>query len=163
MTNQMERAGIPEVHLQVLRKIITTLQEKSIRWVVTGSLGMALQGIPLEIHDIDIQTDETGIFEIEEAFKEFSIVPVEYRESDRIRSFFGKLEIDQVQIDIMGDVQTRFSDQDWLPPVEIETHRIWLPFETQHVPVLPLEYEYQAYQRMGRSERAAILRAWLDR
>ena len=26
-------------------------------WVVTGSLGMALQGMDLEIHDIDVQSD----------------------------------------------------------------------------------------------------------
>jgi hypothetical protein len=34
-------------------------------WAVTGSLGMALQGMELAVHDIDLQTSREGAYEIE--------------------------------------------------------------------------------------------------
>lgn len=83
-------------YLAPLRKIYSCLKDGKAIWVITGSLGMALQGIGLELHDIDIQTDRQGA-------------------------------IDGMQI-----------------------------------PVLSLEYEYQAYLKFGRVERAEILRKWLQ-
>ena len=47
-------------YLKTLRKIHTRLEDNKINWVVTGSLGMALQGMDVEVHDIDIQTDKDG-------------------------------------------------------------------------------------------------------
>jgi hypothetical protein len=44
-------------HLSALRKIYTELEGQPINWVITGSLGCALQGVKVEVHDIDIQTD----------------------------------------------------------------------------------------------------------
>lgn len=45
---------IEKQHLNTLRKIYTRLQGKLLNWAVTGSLGMALQGMELNVHDIDI-------------------------------------------------------------------------------------------------------------
>jgi len=47
-------------HLKVLGKIVSRLKDSSINWVVTGSLGMALQGVPVEVHDIDLQRIKTA-------------------------------------------------------------------------------------------------------
>ena len=47
-------------HFKVLEKIMNRLEDKPIIWVLTGSLGMALQGVPVQVHDIDIQTDKEG-------------------------------------------------------------------------------------------------------
>jgi len=57
-------------HLNVLRKIYSRLQGRQLNWVITGSLGMALQGIELNVHDIDIQTDRQSAYEIEKLFAE---------------------------------------------------------------------------------------------
>ena len=56
--------------LGILRKICTVLENCRINWVITGSLGMILQGMDLEIHDIDIQTDQRGAYAIESCFSE---------------------------------------------------------------------------------------------
>jgi len=53
---------IPQIHLQVLRKLYERLKDSNVNWVVTGSLGFALQGVPVEPHDIDIQTDKEGAY-----------------------------------------------------------------------------------------------------
>lgn len=94
---------IPQTHLEVLRRLYERLEDAGVNWVVTGSLGFALQGIPLEPHDIDIQTDRDGAYEIESLFSEFVVKPVEFRESEAIRSHFGVLMIDGVRVEIMGE------------------------------------------------------------
>lgn len=154
---------ISESHIQVLIKIAAALGNRNIDWVVTGSMGMALHGVPLEVHDIDLQTDKNGVFEIEEIFKENIIAPIAFRSSDRLQSYFGKLEIDGIQVDLMGDLQHRSTDLSWEEPVKVAEHREWLECGDLSVPMMPLEYEVVAYSKMGRIERAKLLRDWLDR
>jgi hypothetical protein len=149
-------------YLQVLRKIVTRLQDRPITWVVTGSLGMALQGVPVEVHDIDIQTDREGAYAIERCFADLVVRPVRYVASERIRSHLGMLEIDGIQVEIMGAIQKRVDDQTWEAPVRVERYRRWKQTGTLRVPVLSLEYEYRAYLRMERREKAEVLRRWLQ-
>ncbi len=81
---------------------------------------MALQGMDIEVHDIDIQTDCQGAFEIEREFPDHIVEPVHYSKSERIRSYFGKLEIDGVKVEIMGDVQKRLDEQTWEEVINVE-------------------------------------------
>ncbi len=150
-----------DAHLKVLQKIVARLKDKPINWVVTGSLGMALQGVPVEVHDIDIQTDMKGAYEIARCLAEYVVKPVQYLESKRIRSHFGILEIDGVKVEIMGDVQKRLDDQCWEEPVKVERYKRWVEVHGMRIPVLALEYEYRAYLKLGRSDKAEILRRWL--
>jgi hypothetical protein len=154
---------IPKRQFQVLRNIVTRLEGQPIVWAVTGSLGMALQGLSLEVHDIDLQTDKEGAFEIERLLMEYLVTPVRYLESERIRSYLGKLEMDGVQVEIMGDVQKRLENQDWEEPINLQAYRQWLKIDGLRMPVLDLEYEYQAYLRLGRFERAEMLKAWMEK
>jgi hypothetical protein len=48
---------IEEAYLEALRLIHDKLGDDPFAGAITGSLGMALQGMDLEVHDIDIQTD----------------------------------------------------------------------------------------------------------
>lgn len=123
---------------------------------------MALQGVPVTVHDIDIQTDEDGAYEIERCFSECVIKPVRYSLSEQIRSHFGTLEIDGIKVEIMGDLQKRLGDQSWEEPVKVESHKQWVEIDGMQIPVLSLEYEYHAYLKLGRSEKAEILRNWLQ-
>ena len=154
---------IEEKHLNVLRKINALLQNKQLNWAITGSLGMALQGMELDVHDIDIQTDQRTAYEIEKLFAEKVVAPVYFRESERIRSHYGALEIDGVKVEIMGDLQKRLEGQTWEEPVKIERWRCWVEINGMRIPVLSLEYEYQAYLKLGRFEKAELLRNWLER
>ena len=122
---------------------------------------MALQGMDMDIHDIDIQTDKDGAYEIENHFSEYVIKPVHYSASERIRSHFGALEMDGIKIEIMGDLQKRLDNQTWEEPVKVEEHKCWAEIYEMHIPVLSLEYEYQAYLKLGRIEKAEMLREWL--
>ncbi|PKO13224.1 MAG: hypothetical protein CVU39_20210 [Chloroflexi bacterium HGW-Chloroflexi-10] len=153
---------IEQHYRNTLRKIYARLHDHQINWVVTGSLGMALQGMELEVHDIDIQTDQRGAYKIESVFSEYVVSAVHYAESERIRSHLGALEIDGVKVEIMGDIQKLLSDQIWEEPVPIEQYKHWIQYEGMQVPVLSLEYECQAYLKMGRTEKAERIKKWLE-
>jgi len=154
---------IPDEYLRVLKKIVSRLAGHHFNWAVTGSLGMALQGVPLPVHDIDLQTDKEGALGIARLFAEYVVNPVTLRESEHIRSYFGVLEIDGIKVEIMGNLQKHLGEQEWEYPVQVELYRRWVEYGGLKIPVLDLEYEYQAYLKMGRLERAALLRQWLDR
>lgn len=122
---------------------------------------MALQGMPLEVHDIDLQTTAPGALAMEQILGGQPLSRVRYKSSERIRSFLGSLELEKVKIEIMGDVQKLLPDGSWEGPLDVSAHRIWVPFENERVPVFPLEYEQQAYLLMGRPQRAAQIQEWL--
>jgi hypothetical protein len=45
--------------------------------------------------------------------------------------------------------------------VNLECHKRVIEVEGMQVPVLSLEYEYQAYLKLARIEKAEMLRKWL--
>ena len=153
---------IDQPYLDALQIIVALLSNTPLNWVVTGSLGMVLQGMELKVHDIDLQTDQEGAYEIEKLLVDYVVQPVQFRPSERIRSHFGLLEIEGVRVEIMGGLQKRLKDQSWEEPVQVEQWRRWVEVEGMQVPVLSLEYEYQAYLKLGRDEKARMLRNWLD-
>lgn len=157
----MEEIVLNPDYLKVLRKINERLNNTSINWAVTGSLGFALQGVPIEPNDIDIQTDKRGAYEIERHFSEFVTKRVTFSSTERIRSHFGELMIDGIKVEIMGDIQKRNKDGSWEKPVSLEYHKRVVEVEGMKVPVLSLEYEYKAYLKLGRVDKAEMLRNWL--
>ena len=153
---------IPQTHLKVLRKLYERLKDSGVNWVITGSLGFALQGVPIGPHYIDIQTDKEGAYEIERLFSEFVVRSVQFKESERIRSYFGTLIIDGIKVEIMGDIQKKVNNE-WEPPVDINKYKCFMQIEGMKIPVLNLEYEYQAYLKLGRIKKAEMLKEFLEK
>jgi hypothetical protein len=154
--------GIPCHFQKPLQIIHERLLNSGIDWAITGSLGWVLQGVPLEtIHDIDIQTDESGAYRMEAFLSEFICQKTYRRVSERIISHFAVLKIDQIDVEIMGGMQKMQTDGSWEAPVDICLHRHWIDYQQMQLPVLALEYEYQAYNQMGRTEKAQLLLPFL--
>ncbi|MCE5209630.1 MAG: nitroreductase family protein [Chloroflexi bacterium] len=152
---------IPERFFLPLQIIAERLQDSGIDWAITGSLGWALQGIPVEIHDIDLQTDEAGAVRMEELLSEFSRQKLYRRISERLQSHFAVLEISRITVEIMGALQKRLENGQWEPAVDIRLHRRWVGYHNMRLPVLSLEYEHRAYNQMGRTEKAHLLEPYL--
>lgn len=149
-------------YLKVLRKIYARLLNTNVNWVVTGSLSFALQGISLEPNDIDLQTDEAGAYEIERRFSEFVTRKVTFSSSEKIRSHFGALLINDIKVEIMGDISKRLEGGTWENPVNLERYKRITMVEDMHIPILSLEYEYNAYLKLGRIEKVQILKQALQ-
>ncbi len=155
--------NLPCEHQYVLHVLLERLTPAAIPWAITGSCGFALHGLPVTVHDIDLQTSDAGAYAIARLFAEYIFRPVTYRESPAIRSHFGALQIQGVDVEIMGRIQKRLPDGSWEAPVDVQQHRCWVAFDGWRVPVLSLTYEAQAYERLGRTERARMLREWMAR
>ena len=153
---------IPERHLEILRLIWKRLQDQPLIWVITGSVGMALQGMEIEVHDIDLQTDLKGAYFIEKCLLDFVTLKIDLRSSERVRSYLGKFLIDGMQVEVIGDIQ-KLAGTEWEPAPDLAQLQKWVEVQGMRLPVLDLEYEYQAYQKMGREEKARKIRQFLDK
>ncbi len=145
-------------YFKVLRRISSTLQDKPVNWVVTGSCSFALQGVPVIPNDIDLQADLPGALAIEQYLSKYVVRKVKFSTTEKIRSHFGELCIYGIKVEIMGDVQKRLADGTWEKPVDLEQYKRFVEFRGMMIPVLALEYEYEAYMKLGRFEKAEILR-----
>ncbi len=149
-------------YIDTLALVYGRLAGSGVNWVLTGSLSFSIRGIPFDVHDIDIQTDRWGAYTIEKTFAAEITKKVTFVTSDMIRSHFGQLQINGLVVEIMGDIQKKRPDGSWEEPVDIDLHKQFVEVEHMLVPVLSLDYEYHAYQLLGREHVAALLRGWID-
>lgn len=147
--------------LSALGKIRARLEKSNVKWALVGSLGMAIRGIPIEPHDIDIITDEAGAYEIERLLSQFVLRRVAFRTSDMIQSHFGTLEIDGVRVEIMGDFRIKNSVGNWEESLDLDKHMQIVQIEGEGVPVLRPEWEYQTSLKLGRREKAEMVKTYL--
>ena len=147
--------------LLIIISCLNDQNKQQVNWAVTGSLGMVLNGMQMDIHDIDLQTDKKGAFEIEHRLMDYLVTPVFFKASEIIRSYFGVFSIMGVQVEVMGDMQHRLSDQTWQEPVCVEQFKKWINFADMCIPVMSLEHEYDAYRLMGRTNKAERIQQYL--
>ena len=147
--------------IEVLHKLLSRLQNSGVNWVITGSTNLALKGMSVEPNDIDIQTDEKGAYEIEHLFSEFMVKKVVFSSTEKIRSHFGGLNIDGVKVEIMGDIQKRLKDGTWEETIDLNRYKQIIEVKGMQLPVLSLEHEYFAYLKLGRQEKAEMIKEFL--
>ena len=150
-------------HLGVLRRLHKRLEGTDVRWAITGSLHLALRGLPVEVNDIDVRTDEAGAYEMQRLFRPYVTRPVALRCDEAIRSHYGQLLIDGIKVDVMGDVELRDEQGNWQATPELASETESVDVGGLRIPVRSMESEYQAYERLGRVEKARLVRAWLER
>ncbi len=101
-----------------INKILITISQKlathKIKYAFVGSSSLALQGITIKPHDIDIATSNKGLKLIQDEFKEFIKIPIKKRLSKinlkfGIKSYanFLTLEIQNVKIEVMSGLKIK--------------------------------------------------------
>ena len=161
MTNRPLANPLPGPHTRALRILVSRLRAADILWALTGSTAFGLQGLPIEPGDIDVQTDEAGAYAIELLFAEHVVRPVRPRDSARVASHFGALGLEEITVEIMGDIRQRAPAGRWQPPPGPSALVLRTDWDELRVPVLSLEYERPAYAELGRLDRARQLGDWL--
>ncbi len=145
---------IPTRVLRVLAILAEKLESSKTSWAVTGSTSLALQGVDLVPNDIDIMTDETGAYNIANLFKEHIVSPVRFKRSPKYESHFGRLEVDGVTIEIMGNLRV-FRGGQWSPIMTPQTREVEnIEVENQKVPVISLASQNDSgylKERLGRT------------
>lgn len=143
---------IPQNILNALKITFDLIKDQKISWVLTGSTSLAIQGVKLEVNDIDIITDEKGAWEIDRLLDEFRIQPPNLSKTEKYRSYFGIYKISDVQLEVMGQFQYRLKNNSWSDPYEIN-QIIYKQFEGMNLPLLSLKQELKEYQNLKRFDK----------
>jgi hypothetical protein len=140
--------------IETLRIIKEKLKDTEIRWVLVGSLSLALQGITLEPNDIDILTDKEGAFEINKLFKEYEVKPVRFKRSEHLESYLGEFRINGVKVEVMGDLKEKDRNS-WKSLSDRLVSPKIVEIEGMQIPVSKLEEQLKSYEKI-RTPKARI-------
>ncbi len=134
------------IYIDILRNLYNRLLNMDCDWAIGGNFASYLKGAPVSLYDptINIQTDKDGAYKIERAFSEFVISPVSFLSSQTVQGYFGVLMIDNVRIEIMGDIQKRLPDGTWEGPADIARYKEYIEVEDMMIPILDPSYKYMA-------------------
>jgi len=140
--------------VKVLKLIESKLRGSGVRWVLAGSVSLALQGVNVSPNDIDILTDKEGAFEINRIFKDYEVKPVRFRRSRFFQSYFGEFEIEGVKVEVMGDLKELVKGEWRSLSQRLSTSRI-IEVEGIKLPVSPLEDQLKSYQALRRKKNSS--------
>ena len=155
--------SLPQPFLAVLQMIALELDGTAINWAVTGSCSLALQGVPVAVHDIDLRTTARDAYRIQCVFQPYLKRPVTFTTTERVRSHWGALEMNGIQVEIIGDMQHLLADGAWEPLVDLNSFKVDIEIDGVQLPVMSLPFLYDAYQLLGRADKVALLQTWLER
>jgi hypothetical protein len=116
---------------------------------LAGSLSLALQGVNVEPHDIDLLTDRQGAFRINAMLKKYEKKKVDYSETEKVSSFFGVFEMQGVKVEVMGDYRERQSTK-WVSLSKRLANPKIIKVDGIRIPVSPLEDQLVSYRRSKR-------------
>ncbi len=152
---------LPEPIHAALIHLIPILNATGAPWVLGGSCCLALHGVKVEPHDVDIVTSADGAYRIGDALRRVAEEKqaVQWSESERIRSHHGLYQMGDTQVDIIGAAELREGEgwtQTWLP-AEQQTDSMAVPGTDMSVVTLTLEYELGAYRKLQREAKAKLI------
>ncbi len=125
-------------------KLITSKIPKNVKWAIDGSTSLALQGIDLKPHDIDILTNSEGALAINESLREYNVKPVTHSSNQKYDSFYGIFEIGGIKVEVMGDMKV-FRNGEWSKIQNPDTINIvQLVREGFRIPVVSLQNQKES-------------------
>jgi hypothetical protein len=157
---------LPEPIRQTLIRLVPILNATGAAWALGGNCCLALHGIRLTPHDIDIITDEAGARRIGDALQRLAEEKqaIAWSEGERIRSHRGIYRLSEIEIDVIGASELR-EGEDWIPPgppAEWRTEAMTLPGSEVTVTAFTLEYERDAYRRLQRDDKVRLIEDWIQ-
>jgi hypothetical protein len=92
----------------IIKQIAVALQGK--QYAIRGTASLVLQGLDMNVDDIDIVCDRETALLCNEIFGQQLISPVSFQETKQYKSYFGKFNFDGIQVEIMGEWQIKKGD-----------------------------------------------------
>jgi hypothetical protein len=159
---------VPIISEQIRGALVRVAQVAPItevRWLVGGSVGALLHGVPLPSppHDLDIDTSREGALALEGLLQPYVIEPVSESDTPLYHDYLGKLSINGAQVELIGDLdikQTEFTHHfrltDWL-----WQKRALVEVDGLQVGLTPLEHQLILNIIRGREDKADQIAAFL--
>jgi len=146
-----------------LAALAKLLQNTPAKWIVGGSAGLLLRGLPLSAmpRDIDIYCDEADMDYIYSALKQYAVDYPHYSETNMYRSTLVHFEIEDMPIELVGGFQVHTSSSSY----EVRVSELLIPYgESVSVAgcnctlmVVPLAHELWFNQLRGREDRVELI------
>jgi hypothetical protein len=138
---------------EALRVIAKKLENQNINWVIITSCSLALHGLKIEPRDIDIITNETGIFKISHLLYEFKLDLFKNDPSDIFDSTMSKFLINNCCIEVMCNFKVKSSaDNQWHSMEKLLEYPDIIEADDIKIPVLALSRSIELYNLMGRGK-----------
>ena len=144
---------------QEVEKVVVEIAKrlKGEQYAVRGTASMVLQGLDMGVDDVDLICDEKTALKINDIFKKEILEEVEYKETDKFKSFFGKFVIDRVLVEVMGEWQVRVERREsgrvevWSEKQDASDNQVVeIAVNGQEIRVTKLDLELKTSAEMGR-------------
>ena len=156
---------IPKKYLEALLILHEKLDDKNIRWTVSGDLAELLRIVKVEPDFIEIVTSKNGAHQIFQAVQQFKpnqmsyltqLLPrnavVEGKEYPvYIRSYFFDFNVNDVKVKVEGNLQFKIGDWDWGEVFDFTPDYVYIV--GKKTAVTPLSIASDLYGNLG----------WIDR
>lgn len=153
---------MPERIVQVLRVICPILNDARVEWAVSGSLALALHGLPVVPKDVDIQTDRVGAEQMTQLLTEYLVYPPGMHLGVRlVRSYLAQYKIHDMVVEVMGNLEFQTLNGRWLPAPDFHQKRQVIDYLGLSIPIVSLEYLLEFYTQLQRPGRVALIAAKL--
>lgn len=116
-----------------------------------GTTSLVLQNLDMHVDDIDILCNAETASRSNLKLAEYLVEKVEYKESIKFRSYFGKFLVNGVKVEVMGDWQIFSEKKGWSKIYNADVNNItYVQIEGTKVPVTKVEMELEVFALMGR-------------
>jgi len=132
--------------IEVLRVINQKLKDQKIKWVLVGSVSLALQKVEIKPKDIDILTNRIGISKINKLFRKYEVKPAKFKSSKFFESYIGEFRINGVKIEVMANLREKIGDR-WISFSSRLTYSRIIETNGMKIPVSPLQEQLKSYEK----------------
>ncbi len=131
--------------------LLITNKLKNKQYAIRGTASLVMQGIEMNVVDVDVLCDKTTALYCNEAFKKYLVSEIEYSESDKFKSYFGYFDFEGIQIEVMGEWQIKNPKGSWGVAFDAsENEVIETSLDSKKVKTTKIETELAMFAQMGR-------------
>mgnify|MGYP001573404185 CR=1 FL=1 len=149
-------------HENTVVDIARRLSDSNVPYCFIKSSSLALQGLPVNPNDIDILTTAEGAYNLQRALQPQGnlVREVQYSTDGMFGSYFGRLNIDGIPVEIIGEFTEKHS-KGWKSNKKVLEERVFVYKNGCLIPVSSLQDERESYEELKR-EKDAVKRKVLN-
>lgn len=157
---------ISQKYVEALLTLHDKLEDKKIKWIVSGDLAERLRLVKVDPDYIEIVTSRDGAEQIFQAVQEYKPRKVSFQTQrlprDAVvgsekypvyaRSYYFEFSMNGVNVKVEGDLQFKVGDWEWGEVFDFNPEYVYVT--GKKIAVTPLLIQYEFYQTLGWSDRA---------
>jgi len=153
-----EPATISSEQLDVIKRLVTILNEHKVPYQFTGGLAGNIHGSKWPLQDIDLEMPRAHIELVAYLLRQHIVTPLRFYQDDEFQLVMLNLKIDEIEVDINQiEAQQICHKGLWVPhAVDIKKAQL-MPFHGLKVSVQPLDQLIAYKTLLGREKDVADL------